>query len=64
MRELDALIEKYLTDAHAVVPLPNPKFDPSKYKPENIGKQPGGLKVGGETDKKAKSPKSAPNEKL
>ncbi|MCA9136015.1 MAG: sulfatase [Planctomycetales bacterium] len=28
---LDALIEQHLVDTHAVCPLPNPKFDPSKY---------------------------------
>jgi len=37
--ELDALIEKFLIDTHAVVPVPNPAFDPSKYHPELEGKQ-------------------------
>jgi arylsulfatase A-like enzyme len=36
--ELDALIEKFLTDTKAVVPVPNPAFDPSKYRPELEGK--------------------------
>ncbi len=37
--ELDAMIEKFLTDTKAVVPVPNPAFDPSKYHPELEGKQ-------------------------
>ena len=37
--ELDALIEKFLADTKAVVPVPNPAFDPSKYRPELEGKQ-------------------------
>jgi hypothetical protein len=36
--ELDALIEKFLADTRAVVPVPNPAFDPSKYHPELEGK--------------------------
>ena len=37
--ELDALIEGFLTDTKAVVPVPNPAFDPAKYHPELEGKQ-------------------------
>jgi arylsulfatase A-like enzyme len=37
--ELDALIEKFLVDTKAVVPIPNPAFDPGKYHPEDEGKQ-------------------------
>ncbi|WP_124981037.1 sulfatase [Nonlabens xiamenensis] len=44
VKELDALIQKYLDASHAVVPVPNPNFNPEKYKPENIGKQKGGLR--------------------
>jgi arylsulfatase A-like enzyme len=36
--ELDALIDQFLADTHAVVPVPNPAFDPSKYHPELEGK--------------------------
>ena len=36
--ELDALIEGFLTDTKAVVPVPNPAFDPTKYRPELEGK--------------------------
>ncbi len=38
VRELDALIEKFLADAKAVVPIPNPAFDPAKYHIEDEGK--------------------------
>lgn len=37
--ELDALIEGFLTDTKAVVPVLNPAFDPAKYRPELEGKQ-------------------------
>jgi hypothetical protein len=37
--ELDALIEKFLADTKAVVPVVNPAFDPAKYHPELEGKQ-------------------------
>ena len=37
--ELDALIEKFLVDTKAVVPIANPAFDPAKYHPELEGKQ-------------------------
>jgi arylsulfatase A-like enzyme len=37
--ELDALIETFLTDTKAIVPVPNPAFDPTKYRPELEGKQ-------------------------
>jgi hypothetical protein len=33
------MIKKFLTDTKAVVPVPNPAFDPSKYRPELEGKQ-------------------------
>ena len=39
VNELDRLIEKFLADTKAVVPVPNPAFDPSKYHPELEGKQ-------------------------
>lgn len=37
--ELDALITKFLADTKAVVPVPNPDFDPTKYHPELEGIQ-------------------------
>ncbi|MCX6858259.1 MAG: sulfatase [Verrucomicrobia bacterium] len=37
--ELDTMIEKFLTDTKAIVPIPNPAFDPTKYHPELEGKQ-------------------------
>jgi len=38
VREFDALIEHFLADTRAVVPIPNPAFDPAKYRPEDEGK--------------------------
>lgn len=38
VRELDALIGRFLSDTRAVVPVPNPAFDPAKYHPELEGK--------------------------
>ncbi|MFK7850953.1 MAG: sulfatase [Akkermansiaceae bacterium] len=35
--ELDTKIEAFLVDTKAIRPLPNPKFDPSKYDPKKIG---------------------------
>ncbi|MCU0874594.1 MAG: sulfatase, partial [Pirellulaceae bacterium] len=37
--ELDSLISRFLADTKAVVPIPNPAFDPAKYHPELEGKQ-------------------------
>ena len=37
--ELDTLIESFLKDTHAVVPVVNPAFDPKQYHPELEGKQ-------------------------
>ena len=45
VQELDQIIEDYLQAANAVIPQPNPAFDPAKYRPEDIGVQKGGLKV-------------------
>lgn len=38
VRELDALIEHFLAETGAVVPKPNPAFNPAKYRPELEGK--------------------------
>jgi arylsulfatase A-like enzyme len=38
VKQLDALIDQFLADTNAVVPLPNPAFDPAQYRPENEGK--------------------------
>ncbi len=40
VKELDALIEQFLTDTQAVVPARNPNFDPQQYRPELEGKRP------------------------
>ena len=38
VQDMDRMIEAHLQDAKTVVPLPNPNFDPAKYKAELIGK--------------------------
>lgn len=55
VEQLDALIERHLVHTHAVRPLPNPKFDPSKYDVTQEGKA--GLKGGANTPKKPKRAK-------
>ncbi|WP_390620265.1 sulfatase [Rubripirellula amarantea] len=52
VRELDQMIDEFLDNTDAIAPLPNPKFDPGKYRPEMIGNA--HLKATGNTDKKAK----------
>ena len=37
VRILDALIEQHLIKMKAVLPIPNPRFDPARYRPELIG---------------------------
>jgi arylsulfatase A-like enzyme len=39
VRDLDGLIEHFLTDTYAVTPRPNPAFDPTTYRPELEGKR-------------------------
>jgi hypothetical protein len=39
VKELDARIEAFLRDTHAVLPLPNPAFNPAAYHPELEGVQ-------------------------
>lgn len=53
VRELDRLIQDHIEQSKAVVPRPNPAFDPAQYRPERVGQQPGGLKVGGDENPKA-----------
>lgn len=38
VKELDALIEAFLKNTQAVLPVPNPAFDPAQYHPEDEGK--------------------------
>ena len=38
VEELDTLIQTFLTKTNAVVPVPNPDFEPAKYRPELEGK--------------------------
>lgn len=37
VEQLDALIEHHIDTTNAVIPVPNPGFDPTKYRPEEIG---------------------------
>ena len=37
VKTMDALIEKFLTDTKAVLPIPNPEFNPAKYRPQDEG---------------------------
>jgi hypothetical protein len=37
VQQLDALIDQFLADTNAVLPIPNPAFDPAQYRPENEG---------------------------
>lgn len=39
VRRLDRLMDVYITEANVVVPIPNPNFDPTQYRPELIGVQ-------------------------
>lgn len=53
VKQLDELIEQHLVDTQAVRPLPNPKYDPSKYDIALEGKAE--LKGGANGSKKGKS---------
>ncbi|TWU28640.1 sulfatase-like hydrolase/transferase [Bythopirellula polymerisocia] len=50
--ELDALIDSFLDETEAVLPQPNPKFNPAKYQPELEGKAK--IKGTGDAPKKKK----------
>ena len=58
VQQLDVLIEKFLADTKAVVPIANPKFDPAKYQPELEGK--GEPKAKAAKNAAAKAPTPAP----
>ncbi len=53
---MDALIEEFLVDTKAVLPIANPKFDPSKYNPDLEGK----AKLKGGANSPKKQPKRPP----
>ncbi|MDF7822596.1 sulfatase [Pontiellaceae bacterium B12227] len=53
VQTLDRMMENYIRNSGAVVPLPNPKFDPEKYNPSRVGKQPGGLKISSKSKQKS-----------
>jgi arylsulfatase A-like enzyme len=60
VRELDRLIEDHLAASRAVTPQPNPDFNIAEYHPERIGKQPGGLKLGGEDKREGNAKETTP----
>ena len=39
LQAMDTLIEQFLAETKAVVPVPNPAFNPAAYQPENEGRQ-------------------------
>lgn len=55
VKELDALIENFLAETDAVLPLPNPNFDAAKYQPELEGQAK--LRGGVSTPKKRRASK-------
>ncbi|MDG2167572.1 MAG: sulfatase [Opitutales bacterium] len=42
VRKLDQMIEDYLAETGAVIPKPNPNFNPKLFNPDAIGKRPAG----------------------
>ncbi|MDZ4849746.1 MAG: sulfatase [Pirellulaceae bacterium] len=61
VKAMDALIEAFLKDTKAVLPIPNPKFDPSKYQIEREGKAT--LKGGADSSSQKSTDKNAPAKK-
>tara|TARA_B100000809_G_C15140818_1_gene533262 strand:- start:11059 stop:12630 length:1572 start_codon:yes stop_codon:yes gene_type:complete len=47
VKKLDAMIEAHLKESGTLVPMINPDFDSTKYRPENIGLQPDDWKTKG-----------------
>jgi hypothetical protein len=60
VQQLDRLIEGHIQDANAVVPLPNPDFDPAQYHPERIGLPPDQWNVRANVDEKPSNPPAIP----
>ncbi len=58
VKAMDGLIEKFLADKKAVLPVPNPAFNPAAYHPEDEGKPKG---KHGAAPKGAAKPKAATN---
>ena len=52
VKKLDRKIEDYLKEAKTLVTIINPDFDPTKYKPENIGLPPDQWQLKGKKKKK------------
>ncbi len=56
VKELDSMIDHFLAETSAIVPIPNPAFDPAKYKPELEGLRPA-TKQGNAKPKATSKPK-------
>ena len=59
VKELDSMIDRYLAETNAVVPISNPAFDLTKYKPELEGLRPAS-KQGNPKPKATSKPKAKP----
>lgn len=46
VRAMDQKIQDFIESAEVLTPKANPNFDPAQYRPEQIGVQPGGLRIG------------------
>jgi arylsulfatase A-like enzyme len=57
VKKLDAMIDGFLADTAAVLPLPNPSFDAAKYRPDQIGKA-SLRRTGKQRNTKSRKPKS------
>lgn len=53
--ELNLLIDDFLNETEAVVPIPNPEFDPAKYHPELVGIQKPKAKITTKTAAKSRT---------
>ncbi len=58
--ELDSLITEFLADTAAVVPVPNPNFDPAKYKPALEGIRPASKNKSSASRKRQTNEKAKP----
>lgn len=64
VRELDQLIDKFLLEKHAAVPIPNPAFTASEYHPEEEGKSKPRDQKGKATSAESTPATSADNPKM
>jgi arylsulfatase A-like enzyme len=55
VKELDELISQFLKNTNAVLPVPNPRFDITKYQPELEGKRPAAKQAQSKAKKQAQA---------